>query len=45
MLLALPVPNTTVIAARNYGMSLWGRTAKISTKLSDGEPRNYFLKV
>ncbi|KAL8826747.1 MAG: hypothetical protein Q9170_007285 [Blastenia crenularia] len=41
----LPVLNTTIVAARNYGMSLWGRTAKISTELPTGELRDYFLKV
>ena len=45
MYLALPVPCTTVIVARHYGRSLWGETAKISTKLPDSEYRDYFLKV
>lgn len=44
-LVALPIPNTQVIAAHNYGMSLWGRTAKIITQLPDGEKETYFLKV
>ena len=43
--LALPVPGSVVLAARNYGMSLWGRTAKISTELPDGKRKDYFLKV
>lgn len=43
--LALPVPGTNVIAARKYGMSLWGQTARIDTTLPNGVPKTYFLKV
>ncbi|KAI4122571.1 MAG: hypothetical protein LQ347_006459 [Umbilicaria vellea] len=42
---ALPIPGTTVTTALNYGMSLWGRTAKIICSLPDDNKRNYFLKV
>jgi len=41
----LPVPGTEVIAAFNYGMSLWGRAAKMICRLPNGERVNYFLKV
>ena len=43
--LVLPVPGTEVVAAFNYGMSLWGRTAKLICRLPTGERINYFLKV
>lgn len=43
--LALPIPGTKVIEARNYGMSLWGQTARIETELPDGKKKFYFLKV
>jgi len=42
---AFPVPGTKIIHAQNYGMSLWGKTAKIIVKLPSGEEKNYFLKV
>ncbi|KAH9907805.1 Fructosamine kinase-domain-containing protein [Xylariomycetidae sp. FL2044] len=42
---ALPIAGTTVIFARNYGMSLWGQTAKITAQLPNGERKNYFLKT
>lgn len=45
MLPAFPVPGTTLITANNYGMSLWGRTAKLICHLPDGERISYFLKV
>lgn len=45
ILAALPIPNTQVLSAHNYGMSLWGRTAKIITRLPDGKKETYFLKV
>ncbi|KAI1314240.1 Fructosamine kinase-domain-containing protein [Xylaria venustula] len=40
----LPAPGTIVLSARNYGMSLWGQTAKIVAGLPDGTRENYFLK-
>ena len=43
--LVLPVPGTEIVAAFNYGMSLWGRTAKLICRLPTGERINYFLKV
>nr|KMM68489.1 hypothetical protein CPAG_04816 [Coccidioides posadasii RMSCC 3488] len=42
---ALPIPGTKVISAYNYGMSLWGQTAKIYTVLPTGERKEYFLKA
>lgn len=42
---ALPVPGASVVSAHAYGMSLWGRTAKIITRLPDGKSKTYFLKV
>ncbi|EEP82520.1 predicted protein [Uncinocarpus reesii 1704] len=42
---ALPIPGTKVISARKYGMSLWGKTAQICTKLPDGRLEEYFLKT
>ena len=44
-ILGLPVPGTEIVAAFNYGMSLWGRTAKLICRLPTGERINYFLKV
>ena len=43
--LVLPVPGTEFVAAFNYGMSLWGRTAKLICRLPTGGRINYFLKV
>ena len=43
--LAFPVPGTKIIHAQNYGVSLWGKTAKIVVELPSGEEKNYFLKV
>lgn len=43
--LAFPVPETKVVHAQNYGMSLWGKTAKVIVKLPSGKETNYFLKV
>ena len=34
-----------MIHAQNYGMSLWGKTAKVIVGLPSGEEQNYFLKV
>ncbi|KAI1259687.1 Fructosamine kinase-domain-containing protein [Xylariaceae sp. FL1019] len=42
---ALPVPGTTVVSARNYGMSLWGQTAQVIAELPDGKRQAYFLKT
>ena len=42
---ALPIAGTEVITARNYGMSLWARTAKICCRLPDGSRIDHFLKV
>ncbi|WEW55099.1 hypothetical protein PRK78_000527 [Emydomyces testavorans] len=42
---ALPIAGTKVASAYNYGMSLWGQTAKIYTVLPTGERKEYFLKV
>ena len=44
-LLALPIPDSKVVAAFEYGTSLWGRTAKLICCLPNGERINYFLKV
>ncbi|KAK2787219.1 hypothetical protein FQN52_007308 [Onygenales sp. PD_12] len=41
----LPIPGTRVISSRAYGMSLWGRCAKIVAELPDGTTKKYFLKV
>jgi hypothetical protein len=43
--LELPVPGTRVISSQAYGMSLWGRCAKIIAELPDGTTGKYFLKV
>ena len=42
---AFPVPGTKILHALNYGMSLWGKTAKIIVELPGGEEAQYFLKV
>lgn len=42
---AFPIAETEVLSARKYGMSLWGNTATIYTKLPDGAEKTYFLKV
>lgn len=42
---ALPIPGTKILAAFNYGMSLWGRTAKLICRLPTGDRIDYFLKV
>ncbi|KAI8949376.1 Fructosamine kinase-domain-containing protein [Xylaria longipes] len=42
---ALPVPGTIVISAHNYGMSLWGQTARIVAEVPGGARKNYFLKT
>ena len=39
------MPGTRVVHAQNYGMSLWGKTAKVIVELPTGEERSYFLKV
>jgi hypothetical protein len=43
--LALPVPDSALVSARYYGMSLWGQTAKIMVRLPSGKPQIYFMKV
>ena len=47
MLTALdfPISGTQVIHAQNYGMSLWGKTAKIVVDVPGKGETNYFLKV
>ena len=40
----MPV-GTKVVSAESCGISAWTRTAKVSVVLSDGSPKNYFLKV
>lgn len=45
MTVAFPVPGTKIVHAQNYGMSLWGKTAKVIVELPSGEEKNYFLKV
>ncbi|KAI9696262.1 MAG: hypothetical protein M1836_005815 [Candelina mexicana] len=40
-----PVRGTRVVHAQNYGISLWGKTAKVVVELPTGEEKNYFLKV
>ncbi|KAH8586371.1 hypothetical protein B0O99DRAFT_748375 [Bisporella sp. PMI_857] len=42
---SLPIPGTTVLSSHAYGMSLWGKCAKIIAELSDGQMEKYFLKV
>jgi len=42
---AFPVPGTRVVHAQDYGMSLWGKTAKVIVKLPLGGNESYFLKV
>jgi hypothetical protein len=42
---ALPIKGTEVTLAHEYGMSLWGNTAKICARLPSGETKGYFLKV
>ncbi|KAJ5740558.1 hypothetical protein N7493_000430 [Penicillium malachiteum] len=37
--------DTTVVSANSWGASAWTKTAKISVLLSDGTPKNYFLKI
>ncbi|KAL8648353.1 MAG: hypothetical protein Q9226_006029 [Calogaya cf. arnoldii] len=45
VLKSLPIPETEIVTAFNYGMSLWGHTAKLVCRLPTGERVNYFLKV
>ena len=40
-----PVSGTKIIHALNYGVSLWGKTAKIIVELPSGGEKSYFLKV
>ncbi|KAK6842885.1 Altered inheritance of mitochondria protein 32 [Apiospora arundinis] len=40
---ALPT-GTKVISAESWGLSAWTKTAKVTTKLPDGQERRYFLK-
>lgn len=42
---AFPVPGTKILHALNYGMSLWGKTAKLIVELPGGKEAQYFLKV
>ena len=42
---AFPLPNTTHVTAYSNGVSLWGKIAKLVTKLEDGQNEYYFLKV
>ncbi|KAK3941651.1 Fructosamine kinase-domain-containing protein [Diplogelasinospora grovesii] len=42
---AFPVPGSRLVEGRYYGMSLWGRTAKITVELPGGEIVDYFLKA
>lgn len=42
---AFPIPETRLEKAYHYGSSLWGKIAKLVTKLADGKSQNYFLKV
>lgn len=42
---AFPIPGTKLLLARDYGMSLWGHTARIDTELPGGKKKSYFLKV
>lgn len=42
---AFPVPGTIVVHAQDYGMSLWGKTAKVIVEIPSGEIESYFLKV
>jgi hypothetical protein len=43
--LALLVSDVNAASAREYGMSLWGQTAKITVKHFGEMSKNYFLKV
>lgn len=43
--LALSSFGAEIVSALNYGMSLWGTTAKIVTRMPDKTTKNYFLKV
>ncbi|KAF8860964.1 hypothetical protein BDZ45DRAFT_724247 [Acephala macrosclerotiorum] len=36
---------TEIESIRPYGASYWTRTAEISTRMANGTPRSYFLKV
>ncbi|KAL2068550.1 hypothetical protein VTL71DRAFT_14887 [Oculimacula yallundae] len=45
VLAKLPISGTKVISSHAYGMSLWGRCAKIVAELPDGQKKKYFLKV
>ncbi|KAI0107808.1 Fructosamine kinase-domain-containing protein [Nemania sp. FL0031] len=42
---ALNIPGAKLQEARQYGSSLWGRTAKLTVQLPDGTIKPYFLKV
>lgn len=42
---ALAMPGSKITHAQNYGMSLWGKTAKMIIELPSGEEKAYFLKV
>lgn len=43
--LALSSLGAEIVSALNYGMSLWGTTAKIVARMPDNTTKNYFLKV
>ena len=43
--IAFPLSNTKLETAYHYGSSLWGKIAKLVTRLADGTTQNYFLKV
>lgn len=38
-------PGTEIESIRPHGASYWTRTAEVSTRMADGTPRSYFLKV
>jgi hypothetical protein len=42
---AFPVKGTTLVHAFNYGVSLWGKTAKVVVQLPTRKKQDYFLKV
>lgn len=42
---AFPISETRLAKAYHHGSSLWGKIAKLVTKLADGKSQNYFLKV
>lgn len=42
---SLPIPESKVLSAQEFGKSMWGRTAKLTVELPGGGEKRYFLKV